>query len=90
MDEEGIDLSRNKPKLVSAEMVEKADVVVLTDSNLDQSLPKNIRNKIGKKLVIWSISDPQSQPIEVVRLIRDQIQRQVNELAETFKTSPLS
>ena len=85
MMEEGIDISSYKPKLVTEEMVEKAALAVLTDATLEEALPKKIRKKMGKKLVVWSISDPQGQPIEGVRLIRDQIRRQVNELAEKEK-----
>ena len=82
MMEEGIDILGNKPKLVTEEMVEKAGLVVLTDATLEESLPKNIRKRIGRKLVVWSITDPQGQPIEGVRFIRDKIRREVNELVE--------
>jgi arsenate reductase (thioredoxin) len=82
MAEDGIDISKEKTKLLSPEMAEKADLVVLTDATLESSLPKDIRKKIGKKLLVWSIADPQGQPIEVVRFVRDQIQRNVNSLAE--------
>jgi len=82
MKEKGIDISGARPKPITEQMVQEAEVVVLTDSSLEESLPKNIRKKIGKKLVVWSISDPQGQPIEVVRLIRDQIERSFDSLME--------
>ncbi|MDG6996392.1 MAG: hypothetical protein JRN52_10765 [Nitrososphaerota archaeon] len=82
MKEKGIDISSARPKSVTEEMVEKAGTVVLTDASLEELLPKNIRKKIGKKLVIWSISDPQGQPIEVVRFVRDNIERSLNSLLE--------
>ena len=85
MMEEGIDISSSKPKLLTEEMVENAGLVVLTDATLEEALRKNIRKRIGKKLLVWSISDPKSEPIEGVRFIRDQIRREVNGLAETGK-----
>lgn len=81
MHEKGIDLSNNTPKLLTAEMVENADVVVLTDSSIEKSFPKSISKKMKNKIVRWSIPDLQREPIEGVRLIRDDIERQVRELA---------
>ncbi len=80
MKEKEIDISSAKPKPITEQMVEEAKVVVLTDASLEELLPKNIRKKIGKKLVTWSISDPQGQPIEVVRFIRDGIEKSLNSL----------
>ena len=73
---------RTNRKLLTPELVEKAGLVVLTDATIESSLPKDIRKKIGKKLMVWSIPDPQGQPIEVVRFARDQIQKDVNSLLE--------
>jgi protein-tyrosine-phosphatase len=83
MKEKGIDISGAKPKKINEEMVEQFQVVVLTDSSLESLLPKNIRKKIAKKLVFWSISDPQGQSIEVVRFIRDSIERSLNSLLQS-------
>jgi arsenate reductase (thioredoxin) len=88
MMEEGIDISKNKPKLLSEELAANAKLVVLTDASLEEALPKNIRKKIGKKLQVWSISDPKTEPIEGVRFIRDQIKREVDQLAEAMKDLP--
>lgn len=83
MMEKGIDISNAKPKAITEQMAEEAKVVVLTDSSLEYSLSKNIRKKIGKKLVIWSIADPKGQPISVVRFIRDSVEKNVDSLLET-------
>jgi len=61
MEEEGINIFESKPKLLTEELIEKAQLVILTDATLQDRLPKNLRKKIGKKLVIWSIPDPQGQ-----------------------------
>jgi arsenate reductase (thioredoxin) len=45
MKEKGIDISGAKPKGITEQMVNDADVVVLTDSSLEGSIPKNIRKK---------------------------------------------
>lgn len=80
MKERGIDIAGSKPKALTEQMVENADVVVLTDSLLEGSITKNIRKKIGKKLVVWSIMDPRGQPIEVVKFIRDEIEKDLKAL----------
>jgi len=78
MAERGVDISHNRPKLLTPEMVDRASLVVLTDALLKDSLPKEIHKKIGKKLVVWSVADPRGQPIEVVRFVRDKIQQDVD------------
>ncbi len=80
MDEIGVDISGGKPKLLTPDMIDKANLVILTDASLLDNLPKNLLKKIGKKLIVWSIPDPQGQPIEVVRFSRDRIQKDVDSL----------
>ena len=82
MGEVGIDVSRNIPKELTPEMIESAGLVVLTDSTLEKSLPGNLRKKMRKKLVEWSIPDPQGKSIEEIRYIRDMIERMVEALAK--------
>jgi protein-tyrosine-phosphatase len=82
MGEVGIVVSRNIPKELTAEMIESAGLVVLTDSTLEKSLPGNLRKKMSKKLVEWSIPDPQGKSIEEIRYIRDVIERVVKVLAK--------
>ncbi len=82
MREVGVDISRGAPKELTGEMIDDADLVVLTDGSLENSLPGNFRKKIRKKAIVWSIPDPQGQPIEVIRFVRDQIERSVSALAK--------
>ncbi|MDA4134121.1 MAG: arsenate reductase ArsC [Thaumarchaeota archaeon] len=82
MSEVGIDVSRIKPKGLTAEIIENAGLVVLTDSSLGRSIPGNLRKKMQRKLVEWSIPDPQGKSIEEIRYIRDMIQRKVKDLAK--------
>jgi len=78
--EEGIDVSKYKTKPLSEELIDKTDIIVLTDAALEEKLPKNLRKEMGKKLVTWSIPDPQGQPMEVVRFARNQIKKDVDGL----------
>ena len=80
MNEVGLDVSTSKPKRLDAEMIEKADLVVLTDSTIEHLIPKDLQKRMKKKLVMWSISDPKQEPIEGVRMIRDEIARNVKSL----------
>lgn len=52
MKERGIDTSEARTKAITEQMVQEADVVVLTDSSLENLISKNIQEKIGKKLVV--------------------------------------
>ena len=80
--EVGIDISQKVPRALTQEIVDKADVIVLTDASIKGSFPKNLLGRMRGKLVYWSISDPQGKPIEVVRFVRDQIEKQVVDLAK--------
>jgi arsenate reductase (thioredoxin) len=80
MMEKGVDISQGRPKALTNEMVDQATTVVLTDASLENSIPPKLRSKMKKKLVIWSVADPQGLPIEAIRMIRDQIERNVGEL----------
>jgi len=79
--EKGIDISKKKPKGLTPEMVDKADLVVLTDPSIVKSLQRSLRWKMRRKRVEWFLPDPQGQPIEGIRLIRDQIELMVIALA---------
>jgi arsenate reductase len=80
--ERGIDISQNKPKGLTPDMVDLAGQVVLTDPSIMKSLPLGLRWKMRNKHVEWSLPNPQGQPIEAIRLIRDQIELMVAALAK--------
>ena len=58
MKEEGIDISRNKSKMVTKEMLKQADVIILISKNLEPALNnyKNILND-NVKIEAWDIPD---------------------------------
>jgi protein-tyrosine-phosphatase len=70
----GIDASDHVPALLDHERIEWADVVVATCDDACPVVP-------GKRYVNWQLPDPKGQPLEQVRLIRDEIADRVRELA---------
>jgi protein-tyrosine-phosphatase len=74
MRELGIDLSRNKPQLLTTELAEWADVIVTMGCGDEcPYIP-------GKRYLDWDLPDPKGRPIEEVRATRDEIERRVGGL----------
>jgi len=78
MKEKGIDISANKPKLITFQMANDSDLIVTMGCN-DQGI---CPGPFFKPTIDWKLEDPKGKPIEKVREIRDQIERQVQELLE--------
>jgi protein-tyrosine-phosphatase len=74
--EKGIDISMNKPKLLTFQIAQDADLVVTMGCNDQGVCP----GPFFKPTVDWKLEDPKGKPMEKVREIRDQIERQVQEL----------
>ena len=74
MAEVGIDLSRELPTPLTDASVKAADVVVTMGCG------DACRVYPGKRYEDWQLQDPAGQPIEVVRAIRDRIDRRVQRL----------
>ena len=81
MKEKGIDLSMNKPKLITAKMAQDVDLIVTMGCNDQGVCP----GPFFKPTIEWHLEDPKGKPIEKVREIRDQIERQVQELITELK-----
>jgi len=88
MKEKGIDLSSNKPKLLTTEMINKATLAITMGCSVAEVCPKPMLAQMQKKLVDWELEDPKGKPIEKVRQIRDDIERRVKELAGREASSP--
>ncbi len=74
MNELGIDLSDRRPKPLTTEDAEWADVVVTMGCGDEcPYLP-------GKRYVDWDLPDPKGQSVEAVRATRDEIARRVEAL----------
>jgi arsenate reductase len=75
MREVGIDLARERPKLLSAETVASSDVAITMGcGDACPVLP-------GVRYEDWELADPAGKPIEEVRRIRDEIERRTRALA---------
>jgi arsenate reductase (thioredoxin) len=82
MKEKGIDMARNKPKLLTTEMINRATLVITMGCSVTDVCPKPMLAQMQKKLIDWDLEDPKGEPIEKVRQIRDEIESRVKELAE--------
>ena len=78
MRERGIDLSANAPKLITNEMVQEVDMIIVMGCSAEGFCPAPLLNKV----IDWEIEDPKDKPIEKVREIRDEIERKVKSLIE--------
>jgi protein-tyrosine-phosphatase len=76
MREKGIDLSVNRPKLITNQMVHEADMIIVMGCSAEGFCPAPLLNKV----VDWGIEDPKGKPIEKVREIRDEIDKKVRTL----------
>ena len=77
MEEVGIDVSKQKPKDLSEDMMRNSDKIInmgCMDKNFCPTL-------FIPKVIDWGIEDPKGKSIEKVREIRDEIERRVKELA---------
>jgi arsenate reductase len=75
LNEIGLDASDHQPRKLDNDAVQWADVVVATCDDACPVIP-------GKRYVSWHLPDPKNQPIEGVREIRDEIDRNVHELLD--------
>jgi arsenate reductase len=76
MGELGIDLADEKPKLLTRELAERADVVVTMGCGDEcPYIP-------GKRYIDWDLPDPKGRPLDEVRSVRDDIAARVRRLVE--------
>jgi protein-tyrosine-phosphatase len=76
MKEKRIDISMNKPKLLTMKMAEDADQIITMGCSVEKFCPAPLL----KNVIDWGIDDPKGEPIEKVRKIRDAIETKVLEL----------
>jgi arsenate reductase (thioredoxin) len=77
MKEAGIDISENKPKMLTMEMIEKADKMITMGCGADAGglCPAGFIETED-----WALEDPGGKTISEVRIIRDEIKRRVSDL----------
>jgi protein-tyrosine-phosphatase len=77
MNELGIDISGNKPKMLTMEMVQSADKMITMGCGADT---EGICPASFIETEDWGLEDPKDKPITEVRKIRDEIRKRVSEL----------
>ena len=75
MKEIGIDISGNRPRLITQDMVDDADQVITMGCSIDEACPANFI--VAED---WGLDDPKDKDIDEVRRIRDEIRVKVREL----------
>ena len=74
MREDGIDLAGRRPRRLTPELAQEADVVVTMGcGDACPYIP-------GKRYVEWELEDPKGRPVEEVRATRDAIRERVRAL----------
>ena len=81
MSEIGIDISIQKSKEITEDMIRNSSKIVNMGCMDKQSCP----TLFLQNLLDWSIEDPKDKPIEKVREIRDEIEQRVKELVASIK-----
>jgi arsenate reductase (thioredoxin) len=80
MREVGIDISTQKSKEMSEEMMRNSEPIVNMGC-MDKSFCPTI---FLPKVIVWNLPDPKGKPIEEVREIRDEIEKRVKELVSAI------
>ncbi|HEY7777811.1 MAG TPA: arsenate reductase ArsC [Nitrososphaeraceae archaeon] len=81
MSEVGIDISTQKSKEITEDMIRNSSKIVNMGCMDKQSCP----TLFLQNLIDWNIEDPKDKPIEIVRQIRDEIEQRVKELLANIK-----
>jgi protein-tyrosine-phosphatase len=81
MRERGIDITKHRPKLITDEMVGRADRVFTMGCFNDTECPAVIL----KKSVDWALEDPHGKPLAEVRRIRDDVEQRVRGLLKEMQ-----
>ncbi|MBM6402204.1 arsenate reductase ArsC [Phycicoccus sp. MQZ13P-5] len=84
MREEGIDISAERPKLLTTDAVRASDVVVTMGcGDTCPIFP-------GKRYEDWELDDPAGQGLEMVRGVRDEIRARVLGLLDELGVEPVT
>jgi arsenate reductase len=85
MEETSIDISEQKSKIITEDMIRNADVRINMGCMDKHSCPALFVNNI----IEWTIEDPKGKSLEKVREIRDDIEQRVRQLVvDLVKSSP--
>jgi len=79
MAEIGLDVSNHAPQRLTPELAQQADVLITMGCGDECPYVP------GLARLDWALDDPKNEPIETVRVIRDQIAQRVNDLIHQFR-----
>jgi arsenate reductase len=82
MAERAFNFTPKKPKMLTMEMIEKADVVITMGCSVEEVCPRPMFAKMQKKLIDWNLPDPKGKSLPEVRKIRNEIERRVEALTQ--------
>jgi len=85
MKEVGIDISNQKPKDLTEDMMRNATTIVNMGCMDDKYCPALFLPKV----IDWGIEDPKDKPIERVREIRNEIEKRVLKIIESTKDNKI-
>jgi arsenate reductase len=83
MKEVGIDISHQKSKDITEDMMRNSTKIVNMGCMDKESCPTLFLNNV----IDWNIEDPKGKSVDKVREIRDEIERRVKELVSGLKAS---
>jgi protein-tyrosine-phosphatase len=81
MKEVGIDISSQKSKIITEDMIRSSEKSVNMGCIDKAECPLLFMNNV----IDWGIEDPKGEPIEKVREIRNEIDRRVKEIAQSLQ-----
>jgi protein-tyrosine-phosphatase len=82
MRELGIDLADRRPRPLTRELAEHADIVVTMGCG------DHCPHIPGKRCLDWELPDPRGRPLAEVRATRDEIARRVRALSDELDQTP--
>ena len=85
MKEIGIDISKQKPKDLTEDMMRNATAIINMGCMDDKFCPA----LFVPKVIDWGIEDPKDKPIEKVRQIRDEIEKRVLEIIKSVQDNKI-
>ena len=85
MKEVEIDISKQKPKYLTEDMMRNATDIINMGCMDDKFCPA----LFVPKVIDWGIEDPKDKPIEKVRQIRDEIEKRVLEIIDSTKDNKI-
>jgi len=83
MREVGIDISSNKPKMLTIELIEKADRMITMGCGAEAGA---VCPATFIETEDWALKDPKEKTLEQVRKIRDEIKVRVTKLIDELNT----